>query len=143
LRKTGGTVYSGYYGVVTRPGSDQPSVRVVFPLPLGCLTVLLRRSADARGGLHLHSPTGPFGADGAYLVLNRSAGVLDVRRIPIAEHFHLYVDADGDVRADHALRLSRVPALRLHYRMRRESAHPGSWATGSSSTTRKLAPGSR
>jgi len=119
MRKTGETTYSGQYGVVTRPGSGQPSVRVVFPLPQGCLPVLLRPSADPDGSFHLHSPIGPVGGDGAYLVLEQDDDTVRVRRIPIAEHFHLYVDKDGDVRADHSLRLFNVPAVLLHYRMRR------------------------
>jgi hypothetical protein len=32
LRSTGQTVYSGWYGTAQLPESDQPSVRVVFPL---------------------------------------------------------------------------------------------------------------
>jgi len=120
MRKTGSTTYSGLYGTHLLPGSDQPSVRVVFPLPLGSVQVFLEPSADANGGLHLRSPLGRFGANGAYLVLNRGDGTLNARRVPIAEHFHLFVDEDGDVRADHALRLWNIPAVRLHYRMRRE-----------------------
>lgn len=116
VRKTGAVIYSGQYGTVTLPGSEQPSVRVVFPLPVGCLPVLLRPENDGKGGLHLRSPVGPFGGVGAYLLLDRSDGTVNVRRIPVAEHFHLYVDDDGDVRTDHALSLGRVPAVRLHYR---------------------------
>jgi hypothetical protein len=119
MRKTGETTYSGQYGTATLPGSNQPSVRVVFPLPQGRLPVLLEPSADSDGSFHLRSPIGPFGSPGAYLVLERDDDVLNVRRIPIAEHFHLYVDDDGDVRADHSLRLFNIPAVLLHYRMRR------------------------
>ncbi|MEJ7794010.1 MAG: hypothetical protein WKF50_00515 [Nocardioides sp.] len=89
MRKTGATVYSGLYGTTTLPGSSQPSVRAVFPLPRGSLAVFLSSSADENGGF-----------------------------VPIAEHFHLYVDEDGDVRTDHSLRLWNIPAVRLHYRMR-------------------------
>jgi hypothetical protein len=120
MRKTGSTTYSGLYGSQTLPGSTQPSVRVVFPLPLGSVQVFLQPAADGRGGLHLRSPLGRFGSDGAYLVLRRRDGVLNARRIPIAEHFHLFVDYDGNVRADHTLKLWHIPAVRLHYRMRPE-----------------------
>jgi hypothetical protein len=119
MRRTGTTTYSGLYGVRRLPDHDQPSIRVVFPLPLGSVQVFLRPSADGRGGLHLHSPLGRFGNDGAYLVLRRRDGILHARRIPIAEHFHLFVDDEGDVRCDHALNLWRIPAVRLHYRLRR------------------------
>ena len=117
--KTGTTTYSGLYGVARLPGSEQPSVRVVFPLPLGSVQVFLRPSADGKGGLHLRSPLGRFGKDGAYLVLERKGETLNARRVPIAEHFHLFVDGQGDVRCDHSLRLWNIPAVRLHYRLRR------------------------
>ncbi len=122
MRATGATTYSGLYGVRRLPGNDQPSVRVVFPLPLGSVQVYLRPSADAAGGLHLRSPLGRFGADGAYLVLRRPGGRISARRVPIAEHFHLFVDDDGDVRTDHTLKLWGIPAVRLHYRLRPEPA---------------------
>ncbi len=116
--KRNSITYSGLYGVATLPGSAQPSVRVVFPLPLGSVQVFLRPSADGKGGLHLRSPLGPFGTDGAYLVLERNGDSLNARRIPLNEHFHLFVDRDGDVRCDHRLRLWNIPAVRLHYRLR-------------------------
>jgi len=123
--KTGSTTYSGLYGVALVPGSAQPSVRVVFPLPLGSVQVFLRPSVDSRGGLHLRSPLGRFGEDGAYLVLERSGDILNARRVPLNEHFHVFVDDDGDVRCDHSLRLWNVPAVRLHYRLRRSSDPDG------------------
>jgi hypothetical protein len=119
MRKTGTTTYSGLYGTGRLPGHAQPSVRVVFPLPRGCLSVFLRPSVDAGGDLHLESPIGRFGDDGAYLVLDRGDGTVNARRIPIAEHFHLYLDGEGDVRTDHDVRLNRIPTIRLHYRLRR------------------------
>lgn len=121
MRKTGETTYSGQYGVASLPGSDQPVVRVAFPLTVGWLPVFLTPSADADGGFHLRSRVGPFGTEGAYLVLDRFDGTLNVRRLPLSEHFHVFVDADGDVRCDHDLRLRSVPAIRLHYRMRKAS----------------------
>jgi hypothetical protein len=120
MRKTRTTTYSGLYGSRTLPGSIQPSVRVVFPLPLGSIQVFLRPAVDEHGSLHLYSPLGTFGDDGAYLVLKRRGGVLNARRIPLNEHFHLFVDEDGDVRCDHSLSLWHIPAVRLHYRLRRD-----------------------
>jgi hypothetical protein len=121
MRKTSETTYSGMYGTVTLPGATQPSVRVVFPLPRGSLPVFLSPSADATAGFHLRSPIGSFGGDGAYLVLHHRADMLHARRIPIAEHFHVYVDNDGDLRTDHSLRLWNISAVRLHYRLRRDT----------------------
>ncbi len=118
LRATGQVLYSGWYTTALLPGSDQPSVRVVFPLPNGSLIVFLRPANTGRGGLRLVSPLGRFGQDGAYLVVrDRTGGRAWARRVPIAERFDVYVDNDGVLRTDHDLRLWATPALRLRYRM--------------------------
>lgn len=117
MRKTRETTYSGLYGTTTLPGSDQPRVRVVFPLPRGWLPVFLSPTVGRDASLHPRSPLGAFGAAGAYRVLVDDAASLFVRRIPILEHFHVYVDDEGDLRCDHDLRLRGVPAIALRYRM--------------------------
>ncbi len=118
LRATGETVYSGWYGTARLPGSDQPSVRVVFPLPTGSLTVFLRPEMTAGGNLRLRSPLGAFGDDGAYLLVREPAGATAwVRRAPVAECFEVYVDGEGVLRTDHDLRLWTLSVLRLHYRL--------------------------
>lgn len=63
-RATGATVFGGFYSTTSLPGADRPSVRVVFPLPNGSITVLLRPEATPRGGLLLTSPSGDFGDEG-------------------------------------------------------------------------------
>jgi hypothetical protein len=118
LRSTGDTVYSGWYGTTTLPGHNQPSVRVVFPLPNGSVTVLLRPEVTDGGGLRLVSPLEPFGGDGAYLVVRDRPGTSAwVRRVPIVERFDLYVDDEGILRTNHALRLWSLPVIDLHYRL--------------------------
>ncbi|GIH02198.1 hypothetical protein Rhe02_02650 [Rhizocola hellebori] len=117
--KTGTVTYSGLYGVQSLPASNQPSVRVVFPLPLGSIQIFLAPSAGPDGSFYLRSPLGKFGDNGAYLVLERYDETISVRRIPLNEVFHLYVDRDGDVRADHSLKLWTIPAVKLHYRLQR------------------------
>lgn len=120
LRATGATVFGGFYGVVQLPGAARPSIRVVFPLPNGSLTVLLRPEAGEDGSLHLWSTAGAFGEDGAYLVVRPDAGEHAwVRRVPLHEHFHVFVDPDGILRCDHELRLGRAEVLHLHYRLER------------------------
>ena len=100
------------------PESHRPSLRVVFPLPNGNVTVFLRPEVRPDGALVLASPIGPFGTEGAYLVVvgsDRESGW--VRRVPLAEEFVVSVDDEGTLRTDHTVSFWRVPVFRLHYRM--------------------------
>jgi hypothetical protein len=118
LRSSGDTVFSGWYGVERLPGSERPSVRVVFPLPNGRLVVLLRPDVAQDGALLLTSMRGRWGDDGAYLVVQprgRDRGW--ARRIPVHEQFRVFVDDEGVLRTDHRIDLWRLPVLRLHYRL--------------------------
>lgn len=118
LRSTRSTVYSGYYGTARLPRRDRESIRVAFPLPNGRLIVLLHPTVSRAGGLELSSPAGRWGDPGAYLVVEDAArGTTFARRIPVHEHFHVYVDSEGVLRTDHRLALWRFPLLRLHYRI--------------------------
>lgn len=120
MRSTGTTIFGGFYGIATRPSASRPSIRVVFPLPNGSLTVFLRPDATADGGLVLSSPAGEFGDDGAYLIVRPSARSQGwARRIPLPERFELFTDADGVLRCDHHLNLGSREILRLHYRLQR------------------------
>jgi len=119
LRGSGRPVFSGAYSTRTLPGAERASVHVAFPLESGNVQVFLRPSVTDDGGLLLESPSGRFGEDGAYVV------VADARphaaRVPLHETFHVYVDAHGVLRTDHALRLGRASAVRLHYKLGRDS----------------------
>lgn len=118
LRATGQTLYSGWYGTALLPGAPRPSIRVVFPLPNGSISVFLRPDNGAGGALRLSSPLGDFGGDGAYLLVAAGDGrEAWVRRAPIAETFDIYVDDEGVLRADHPLHLWTLPVLRFHYRI--------------------------
>jgi hypothetical protein len=122
LRRTGTTVFGGFYGITDVPLGTGPSVRVVFPLPNGSLTVFLRPQTHGEDGLQLVSPAGPFGGPGAYLVVRPDAGATGwARRVPLPEDFRLSVDAAGDVRCDHRLCLGRSEMLHLRYRARQSA----------------------
>ena len=122
LRATGATVFGGFYGSWALPGAPGPSVRVVFPLPNGSLTVFLRPEVTSDGGLVLSSGPGRFGDDGAYLVVRPDAADHGwARRVPLHERFALSVGPDGSVRCDHRLDLGPAEVLRLRYRLRRHT----------------------
>lgn len=118
LRGNGDTVFSGCYSRRTLPGADRASVHVTFPLEEGNVQVFLRPQNLPGGGLRLSSPTGPWGADGAY-VLVRDRGRYFARRVPVHETFDLYVDGEQVLRTDHVLRMWNMPAVRLHYKLER------------------------
>lgn len=118
LRGSGDTVFSGCYSRRTLPGADRASVHVTFPLEEGNVQVFLRPEHTPGGGLRLSSPAGPWGADGAY-VLVRDRGRHFARRVPVHETFDLYVDREQVLRTDHVLRMWNMPAVRLHYKLER------------------------
>lgn len=115
LRATGGYVYSGYTHTLL-PGATRPSVHVSFPLQSGNVQVFLRADVADDGSLRLRSAGGRFGADGAYvLVVDR--GRTYAAAVPLRETFHVYVDEEGVLRADHDLRLHSASVVRLHYKL--------------------------
>ncbi len=142
LRSSGGYVYSGCYSSRTLPGSRQPSVHVAFPLEAGNVQVFLRPAVLPGGGLELRSPAGGFGQDGAYVLVGdggrAGSGPQDsardstqdaarvgrpyAARVPIHEHFRVYVDDEGVLRTDHLLQLWSATVLRLHYKLTPTSA---------------------
>jgi hypothetical protein len=122
VRATGRSIYSGWYGTTRIPLSNDPVVRVVFPLPKGNCCVFLMPRNGPDGSLILESPIGPFGSAGAYLTVRHGADRVSVRRIPIAETFRVFVDTEGTLRTDHHMKLWSATVIRLHYRMTTTSA---------------------
>ncbi len=118
LRATGEYVFSGCYSWRRLPGADRPSVHVAFPLESGNVQVFLRPEVLPDGSLRLESPAGPFGADGAYVVVH-DGGRTFAARAPVHETFHVHVDDRGVLRTDHDLRLGPASATRLHYKLER------------------------
>ncbi len=118
-RATGEYIYSGFYRVSRLPGSDQPSVHVSFPLPLGNVQVFLRPEVAEGGALRLVSPPGAFGADGTYVTVVEGDRCW-AARVPIHEEFHVFADGANLLRTDHTLAVGRAVALRLHYLLMRD-----------------------
>lgn len=115
LRATGEYVYSGCYSSRLLPGEGQPSVHVAFPLERGNVQVFLKPRNLPGGGLELNSPAGPFGSNGAHVVVDEAG--THAARVPIHETFRVYVDDEGTVRTDHRLRLWSASVVRLHYKL--------------------------
>ena len=73
--------------------------------------------------LWLRSRPGPFGGDGAYVVAG-SGGAWHAAKVPLHESFHVFVDDEQVLRTDHHLRVGRLRALTLHYRLSRLGTEP-------------------
>lgn len=116
LRGTGEVVYSGFYSVRQLPGRDRPSIHVAFPLEHGNVQVFLRPEVGPDGSLVLRSGAGPFGHDGAYVVVRHGRRTF-AARVPLHEVFSVHLDGEGVLRTDHTLRLWAARAVVLHYRL--------------------------
>jgi hypothetical protein len=117
LRRSGNVIYTGFYMTETPPLVDGPCVKVVFPMPNGNATVLLRPNHDEGSGLTLDSVGRAFGDVGFYRV-QRSGDALRVWRIAtLHERFHLSLDGDGLVRCEHGVTFLGLRVLTLHYRI--------------------------
>ena len=111
-------IYTGYYMVARPPLRDQPAVKVVFPMPRGNATVILRPRLDANGVFELSSAGDAFGDVGFYRVHALPNGSLRVWRIrTLKEHFRVYVDPANILRSDHEVRFLGLRVLHLHYRI--------------------------
>lgn len=123
LRRDQRVIYTGFYMTEKAPLCDGTCVKVVFPMPNGNATVVLKPRNDAGDGFRLESIGRGHGDAGFYRV-QRSGDALRVWRIStLHETFRLYVDDEGDVRCEHDVRFLRLRVLTLHYRIspRRET----------------------
>jgi hypothetical protein len=125
LRGSSRVIYAGAYSSCLVPGHDGPCVRVVFPLPNGNAVVLMRPEARPDGSLLLVSAGRGFGSPGFYFTVHGRDGRVWARYLKsFRETIHVAA-GDGEVRADHALRLWGATVLRLHYRLRRGARGTG------------------
>lgn len=116
-------LYTGFYMVGRAPHGTGPCVKVVFPMPNGNATVLLRPSLREDGSFILDSTGKRFGDVGFYRIQARGTDRVRVWRVAtLKEHFHVFVDASGVLRCDHVVRFWGLPVLRLHYKMTRRAA---------------------
>lgn len=121
LRKviaTGDVVYAGFYSICQPPNYPGPCVKVVFPLPQGNTTVVLKAIAYPDGSLELSSSGWKFGDPGYYRVLEIDDDTRKIRLIrALKESIRVYVDEQGTLRTDHIFRFWSLEMLRLHYKI--------------------------
>jgi hypothetical protein len=111
-------LYTGFYMTEVAPRLAIPCVKVVFPMPRGNATVVLRPSLRPDGSLVLDSSGRRFGDAGFYRLDARGPAHLRVWHIKtLREAFHVYVDRHATLRCDHTVRFLGLPVLTLHYKI--------------------------
>lgn len=114
---TGEVVYAEFYTAARPECHDGACVKVVFPLPGGSATVLLRPKAQQDGSLKLISAGTRFGDPGYYRVHRTRDGTLRVRYLPLKETIHVFRDAAGMLRTHHTFAFWGLRFLTLHYKI--------------------------
>jgi len=115
---SGSVIYVGLYSTCTPPRHHRPCLKVIFPLPNGHATVIMKPEACGDGSLKLHSRGDGFGDAGFYFVVQDRAGQAWARYVrTMKESLHVYPARSNELRADHVLRIFGMIFLRLHYRI--------------------------
>ena len=123
IRETGAVIYAGIYSTCQPPKFSDRCVKVVFPLPNGSATVILKPQQNADGSLNLISSGKGFGEPGFYFIVQKNEKEAWVKYLSaMKENIYVYVDKTGELRTEHTLKLWGITFLRLYYRM--QTNHP-------------------
>lgn len=97
-------LYTGFYMTETAPLAG-PCVKVVFPMPRGNATVVLRPELGADGSLILDSTAHGFGDAGFYRIQACGKETVRIWHVrTLRERFHVYLGERGVLRCDHSVR---------------------------------------
>lgn len=113
--RSGKVVYAGFYSHCIIEG--KPYVKVVFPLPDGNATVVLRAEVLPDRSFRLVTDGKRIGESGYYRVRRHTADSVKVKFVPLKETIHVYEDEDGILRTDHIFGFLRMKMLHLHYKI--------------------------
>jgi hypothetical protein len=147
LKSTQHVIYSGVYTVSSVPNISGKFLKVIFPLPNGNATVIMRKDVLPDGSLKLTSDGQKFGDNGFYFTLTNHKGKYWARFVKaMHEWITVYEDDEKELRADHVLQFHGLTFLKLHYKMvekqrnfenRNASSEP-SYVNGEDHTASKL-----
>jgi hypothetical protein len=123
LISTGSVIYVGIYSHCRTPTFPVQCMKIIFPLPNGSATVLMKPQSRDDGSLFLASVGNTFGDPGFYLIVRKpNAAEAWIKYVKsMKETIHVYLGDVKELRADHVFKLFGVTFLRLHYRMRSKS----------------------
>ncbi|MEM9987109.1 MAG: hypothetical protein AAF804_18600, partial [Bacteroidota bacterium] len=117
-QESGRVIYTGFYSTVQPPLSEGACIKVVFPLPKGNATVILKPSLDEQNRFILVSDGKKFGEHGFYRIVDQGRDRYKVLQLKsLKEKFMVYTDEEGVLRCDHSVHFMGLLMLKLHYRM--------------------------
>jgi hypothetical protein len=117
LQGTNRVLYNGFYMLDRVPLTSGPCVKVVFPMPDGNATVILRPENGKNGAFILNSSGKGFGDAGFYRVQKQRSRLKVWLITTLKERFNVYVDEENVLRCNHHIRFLGLPVLKLHYRI--------------------------
>ena len=118
LKSKNDVIYSGVYSTAFLDKLSSQCLKVVFPLPNGNATVVMKISVMEDGALFLESKGRKFGYPGFYFTLTNHKGKFWARYVrSMHETIRVFEDDEGVLRADHFLKFWGMYFLKLHYKM--------------------------
>ena len=122
LKESGRVIYTGFYSTVKPPITEGACIKVVFPLPKGNATVILKPSLNEQNRFVLVSDGKKFGEHGFYRIVAQGRDRYKVLQLKsLKEKFMVYTDEEGVLRCDHSVHFMGLLMLKLHYRMHLET----------------------
>jgi len=111
-------LYTGFYMTETSPTLRAACMKVVFPMPNGNATVVLRPEVLTDGTLILDSSGRRFGDAGFYRIQAVGDDSLRIWHIKaLKERFRMFMDDQKTLRCDHEVRFLGMRVLSLHYKL--------------------------
>ena len=104
IKESKRVIYTGFYTDVQPPNHTSHCVKVVFPLPKGNATVILKPSFDEHNQFRLTSSGKTFGDSGFYRIV-----AIDDKRYKVLylqslkEKFTVFTDDEGILRCNHSV----------------------------------------
>ena len=106
---------AGLYTTCGLPRARGRFFKGVYPLPGGSATTIFRPENRPDGTFALVSDGRRFGEAGYYRIHRTTGGALRVKRIPMEETIHVFVDSGGTLHARHTFAFWQARFLTLHY----------------------------
>ena len=114
---TGEAMLAGLYTTCELPQARGRFFKGVYPLPGGSATTIFRPENRPDGSFALVSDERRFGKAGYYRIHRTKAGTLRVKRVPMEEVIHVFMDPEGEIRTHHTFAFAKIRFLALRYQI--------------------------